>query len=529
MYTVLLVDDEHYDLEGLKQLVPWSDLRLRIVGAVHSGSQALSVIEQTNVDILITDVMMPRMSGLELAIQVKERLPSTKIIFLSGYQEFEFARKAIELSAAGYILKPMNDDDLVRVLTGVVQHLDREKQDQQLENMSQGELLYQWLEDLVAEEQKTTIVSRLFILDTQGQGYRSAIIEIDDVQWKLNRYPAYERAAKINETVKHLKHRLGEHTNLRFCRLGRYQFALVFTDDQPQSGWLQSIRHSAPQVAGLSVTIALGHPVDRFSDVVDSYQAAKDLLGYKLFLGKNRIITGTDKQFLSSREIDDLDAILHQMFTAMVNHDQVAVDSYLQQVCMIAYQFQHKFTAQNFAMHLINRLEAYLQRMNQSLYSLLGIELKDLDILLQFETIDDIRLWLREKMLEISASIQARRQHKHSRLIEEIERCVAERMSDKATLREVARRLSFSPNYLSHIFKEETGERFSNYIVRKRLDKACELLQTTNLKIFEISDMLGYSTVTYFSRQFRSVYGMTPGDYRRQSDTTRQNGKKLVN
>jgi two-component system, response regulator YesN len=521
MYKVLLVDDEHYDLEGLKQLIPWPDLRLHMVDAVHSGVQALSVIEQIGeLDVLITDVMMPRMSGLELAMAVKERFPNIKIVFLSGYQEFEFARKAIELSAAGYVLKPMNDEDLIRVLNGVVQQLDREKQDRQLEHMSQGELLYQWLEDLVPDDQKRTILSRLYVSSPSGAGYRSAVIEIDDVQWKLNRYAARERDHKIHETIRTIKQLVAERADVRFCRLGRYQVVLVFPGTHDEREWLDGIRQAAPRSAGLTVTIAIGRRVDQFAHIIHSYHESKDLLGYKLFLGKNRLITEADTQHLSDRKINDLDAVLQQMFAAMTNHELPLMESYLQQAFSFAYQFQHKFTAQNFAMHIISRLEAYLQRTNQSLYSLLGIQFKDLDILLQFETIDDIQRWLRSKLLEISDLIQAKRQKRHTKLIEEIERCIDEQMSDKATLREVARRFSFSPNYLSHIFKEETGERFSNYMVRKRLDKACELLRTTNLKIFEISDMLGYSTVTYFSRQFRNAYGMTPGDYRRQSEST---------
>jgi two-component system response regulator YesN len=521
MYKVLLVDDEHYDLEGLKQLVPWADVGLQVVDAVHSGRQALEIIAKvSDIDILVTDVMMPRMSGLELAMKARELVPQVKVVFISGYQEFEFARKAIELSAAGYVLKPVDDNELLRVLKTVVEQLDRERVVRQLEHVSHGELLYQWLEDLASDDQRPTILARVALPD-KGCGYRSAVVEIDDVHWKLNRYPLRERETKINETVKVVRQRIAEHGRARWCRLGNYQFAVVFACDEDDLTWLQSLREEAPRVAGLSMTIALGQRVDQFEQVIDSYQEAKELLSYKLFLGKDRIITASDRSQVPSIAMGDIDDILNKMFLAMTNYELAPMEQYLQEVFAFAYRFQQRLTAQNFGMYVISRLETYLQRMNQSLYSLLHIEFADLDILFRFETIEDIRQWLGEQLRKIADILYARRQDRHGKLIEDIERFVEERIADGATLRDVAQHFSFSPNYLSHLFREKTGERFSAYMARKRLDKACELLRTTNIKVFEISDLLGYSTVTYFSRQFRNVYGMTPGDYRRQSEALR--------
>jgi two-component system response regulator YesN len=144
------------------------------------------------------------------------------------------------------------------------------------------------------------------------------------------------------------------------------------------------------------------------------------------------------------------------------------------------------------------------------------MELKNLDILLQFETIDDIHKWLRNRVFEISEILYTKKQTKNGKLVQSILASVSDRLQDNITLREVADQFSFSPNYLGVLFKEETGQNFSDYIISLRMEKAQQLLRGTNLKIYEVASKVGYRYLPYFSRQFKDTIGMTPLEFRRK-------------
>ncbi|WP_228551659.1 response regulator transcription factor [Paenibacillus sp. B01] len=127
-YKVLLVDDEELDLKGMLAFIPWEQLGLEVVGAVHNGYDAYAILERERIDILVTDVHMPRMNGLELAEKALSLYASLRVVFVSGYQDFHYVKQALQLRAWGYVLKPMDDSELEAALLRLVQQLDGEKE-----------------------------------------------------------------------------------------------------------------------------------------------------------------------------------------------------------------------------------------------------------------------------------------------------------------------------------------------------------------------------------------------------------------
>ncbi|WMT39988.1 response regulator [Paenibacillus sp. D2_2] len=153
MYKVLLADDEMLDLEGMKQFIPWSDLGLEVVAAVSNGFSACEVLERQDIDILVTDVNMPNMTGLELARIAIEKSSNIRIIFVSGYQDFHYVKQALSLKACSYVLKPMDDNELIASLKSIIQELieeerrkEAEEQFGHLKPMAKNDLLFRLLE-----------------------------------------------------------------------------------------------------------------------------------------------------------------------------------------------------------------------------------------------------------------------------------------------------------------------------------------------------------------------------------------------
>lgn len=156
-----------------------------------------------------------------------------------------------------------------------------------------------------------------------------------------------------------------------------------------------------------------------------------------------------------------------------------------------------------------------LQR-NENLYELLKWDAQKVAVLFQFETIDDILSWLRRRFFELSELLYVKRQKQKRKLFDNIMAFVDERLEQKITLKEVAVHFDFTPNYLSTIFKEETGILFSDWLNERRMDRVREPLADPCLKVYEIAERVGYKNIIYFNRQFKQFTGMTPGEYRKK-------------
>jgi len=167
-------------------------------------------------------------------------------------------------------------------------------------------------------------------------------------------------------------------------------------------------------------------------------------------------------------------------------------------------------------LYLLFAINKDLKLLGENIYSVLGGEFKYLDILMKFETIHEIKDWLVKGIFQISEHLSLKKQTRNRDLIKEVEKYVCNRLSEKIVVSDVAKYFAFSPNYLGFLFKEETRENFSDFIIRKRMEKAKELLKDKKLKIYEVADSVGYKNLTYFSRQFKDHFGISPGYFRSQ-------------
>lgn len=133
MYRVLLADDEMLDLEGMRTFIPWNEMDMEVAGAVNSGFAACEVLDREKIDILVTDIRMPNMSGLELAKRALEKQERLRVIFVSGHQDFNYVKQAMSLNAHGYVLKPMDDKELIDALAKASRDLEQDKRKAELE------------------------------------------------------------------------------------------------------------------------------------------------------------------------------------------------------------------------------------------------------------------------------------------------------------------------------------------------------------------------------------------------------------
>ena len=523
MYKAVLVDDEKYDLEGLRRLIPWEELGIEVVCSENRSLAALSYIDQYPIDILVTDIKMPVLTGLELSRKAQEKNPSLKTIFISGYQDFEYAKAALNLKADGYLLKPIDDDEVAELLRKVVAEIEEARK--QLEEQQhfeesfayiRGDFLLHLLEGKTDKEALSFFLAR-YPKPLPSGAARAVVVELDDALWKMNRSPEAGRA-ELKAAVRAIADYVEERELGAWCEVSDSQLAFVYEGESARlEQELTALGVHVGSLTSYTLTSSYGEPAHFPDEIFRSYAQAKELIGNKMFLGKNRVIPPQSAKLQISKDAKDLNASLEAMFAAVANYALVHICDCMDELFDNVRFFEQPVQVYSFSIHIASKLEAYLSTVNETYESLLGWGFEHLDVVRQFETAEDIKSWLRKTLFEISERLFLKKQTKGRRLIEPIEQYILANLAQEITLREIANKFSYSANHMGYLFKEQTGESFNEYLVRNRMERARALLKDPALKIYEVADRVGYKSLAYFSRLFREQFGITPGDYRKQS------------
>ncbi|MBW4080989.1 response regulator [Paenibacillus sp. S150] len=523
MYRAVLVDDENYDLEGLRCLIPWNELGIEVVCSENKPLAALQYIENHEIDLLITDIKMPVISGIELSRKAIELNPELKTVFISGYQDFQYAKQALDLKAHGYILKPVDDEEIVGVLRSAVAELDNERM-RKAEDSSlitsfdfiQNDVLQHLLEGSIDRETLDAFLA-CYPMDIVFSSAYAVLIEADDVLLRLRENPE-----TVNAELDGLFHYIGGEIEAagtgKWCRVNRSQIGMVYTaEPELLEQWLEKLVETVREQTSYTITVSYGAEVPDLEALSVSFSQAKTYMNGKMFIGKNRVIPPSLSKPGMNKDIKDMSVVLDVMFGAMANYRLIQICDGIDELFEVAALFEHPVKVYHFSVHIASRLEAYLGTLNENYESLLGWGIQQMDVIHHLDTVEDIKRWLRNTLFQISEILFMKKQHKNRRLMEHIEAYIQERLAENLTLRLVADHFAYSPNHLGVLFKEHTGESFNEYLVRIRMEKAILLLGQHQYKIYEVADRVGYRNIAYFSRQFREYFNITAADYRKQS------------
>ncbi|WP_123039392.1 response regulator [Cohnella candidum] len=517
--NILLVDDEAVDLEWLRRRVLGSALDLHIAGTANNGFAALKILEQEPVDLILSDIRMPIMSGTDFARRAKEIHPNVKIVFISGHEDFGYAREAIEINAHGYLLKPVGDEELHGMLSSVFAKVEQERERNRSVSEALSlvgeELLLRWFHDVDPGQVESHI--RSFLEPLLRGGTAAAIVEIDDLERAARNGSETDKRA-ITAQAAHLLKEFAEHWPLgRLLVSHNARFVVLATEPEDRftlllEGLLDEIRGKLP----ITVTIGIGQYARDMERLHESFRQAQAALSAKWLLGKNRLIKDSSESEPRGVSSSSLDEAVDRMLQGILEYDLVAIDDSLMELFGRSELALRKNDVYDLIIRITSKLHADLQKMNENLYELLQWESHQPMLLFQFETVQDVISWLRRRFFELSELLYSKKQKQKRKIIDEIIRYVEEKLEQKVTLKEVAAHFAFTPNYLGHLFHEETGLHFSDFMQEKRMDRVRALLGDPTLKVYEIAERVGYKNIIYFNRQFKQFTGMTPGEYRKK-------------
>ena len=497
LYKVLIVEDEVFMREGLKNLIDWRSLGFEIVGEAEDGVTAFEFLKKMRVDVLISDIKIPLLSGLDLIEKVKKELKNPpEVIIISGYADFEYAKKAIQHGVVNYILKPIEEEELVDTLLKIKSKLKKR------ELIKEGESL------LALERSfKETIESSNIKIEN---GVYVGIVYFKEMSSWLSLF-LDERIenilSRINGCFEQLKK---EGLMYEFSEIeGKYY--VVATSEEDIKKAYQSIRKMVDFAT--EIVFAFSRKISKWTQFFDAIYEAAYSLNFALFYNQTGITfysssLPNSKELLYSREYDK------KLILAIEEEDsqslQKIIKEMMEDIKEGRYQLDFLRTYLSFVVVSIS-----------SYFSRIGLNLEDeieyfSSLRLEFSNIEEIE----KSILKFCEGILNKfRQWKTSLsngIMSELEKYIKENYNKNLTLKSVAQKFYLNPVYLGQLFKKHYGVYFNSYLQKIRVEEAKKLLMSTNMKIYEISQAVGYNDTDYFIQCFTKLCNMTPNQFRKK-------------
>ena len=533
---VFLVEDEMVIRRGIKNSIDWEKEGYIFCGEASDGELAYPMIIKEKPDILITDIRMPFMDGLELCKLVKKELPNIKILILSGYDEFDYAKEAIRLGVTEYLLKPISSGKLLEALNGVSESIRREKEDKDLVRKYMEEMR----ENTEHEKQKffeQMIAGNLSMADALETGEKYEMnLSAGMYNLLLFRFTLGEENRKSGELLGEAEYAIEKLTErleyvFEFQRgVEGWAFLLMADNEEQMSERVKELSKDLEEIMKNYSTIAyfggIGQPVARLRELEESFREAERALAARFTMELNRIISVEDIRM--AQNVDTLDDIeitsfgeiekTRTMLEKFLNNgaeDEIDefVDVYinelpeenLKSVLMRQYIIMDAYIVMMSFCEKIEGIEGEMQAQSEELKNSMKT----------IQTLEEIKNYIRmllKKIIGVRDTISGRR---YSDIIEIAKDQIRKTyMSDEISLDTIAAEVGMSPSYFSSIFSKEMGKTFVEYLTEIRMDRAKELLMCSSMKTSEIGYEVGYKDPHYFSYIFKKTQNCTPKEFR---------------
>lgn len=520
LHSTIIVDDEVFTRQGLRKLIDWASCGFQITGECDNGEDALKLIRRLRPKLVITDIRMPVIDGLELIrLAAAEEGPTPAFIIMSGYNDFKYAQQAIRYGVREFIVKPIDEDELSHILRKLNSELTLELEEQARKEQLQGSEI---IKSLILGEADGAMIAewerRLRFRSGEPLIYVFAELN-DNNKWQLsgplisgNHFKEAVRQELKGLTSGGQPLCLHEHRN----RLG---FILPEVTLKPYNGELERflvrLRTSLDTIFGQRVFLYAGPVVQGLSMIRESYKAAKETLLYKYIHEDRRIVTYGQIQSESLHyigfEAAQLDLFMEQIEELKLDEVKATVN-----------QWFHDFKEKRYAPEAVKmNIQQSLMRIMKTIRYMEGDEqgLPTLAALLSWQ---DTNMSLRElkelftAFIEESIQLVAERRKEQQRGdIHRIKNYIEHHFAQNISLKSIASQFYINPVYLGQLFKKTYGIFFNDFLLQLRVNEAKRLLrQSCSMRIYEIAERVGFSNADYFVTQFEKIEHISPTEYR---------------
>ena len=543
MLKIFLAEDEVIVRETIKRMIPWEELGFELVGEAADGEMALPLLIRQKPDLLITDIKMPFMDGLTLAKLAKKELPELKIVILSGYDDFNYAKQAINIGVEDYLLKPITKNALIERLSEIRSRYEHEKTQKEYYEKFQREMqAYEknssrdFFEALVRGSMDMMEVykkAEKLGVDIVAEAYNILIFTMnseEDFSGQKEGYSEWEA-----ESLEMLEEFFSGHPSAMLFRSNIFSYGVLL------KGQKESIKEITKECVGKIQGIlkrkeskrewflAVGQPVERLSQIKKSYHTASRAFSQRYLYGENILY------------YDEMEMMEHRSGQADTNDN-----AYLKKVDVNALNpaILQKFLSNGIQEEIENFVKDYFYAIGQepmeSLvfrnYVILNVRFSVITFLkglgcdtegMESENTEEIlvesgknienAIAYAEKMISRAITIRDQNSGNKNRSILKtaVDFIESHYMEEEISLNTVANVANVSANHFSALFSQNMGQTFIEYLTSLRMNKAKELLRCTGMRSSEIAGEIGYKDAHYFSYLFKKTQGMTPSDYRK--------------
>lgn len=528
MLKVFIVEDECLVREGIRDSIDWKENGFEFVGEAEDGEMALPLIRKTRPDLLITDIKMPFMDGLELSSIVSKEMPDMKIIILSGYGDFEYAREAIKLHVDQYLLKPITKMALQEALAQIKEKIEKEQEQKnydlqyihELQNYEQYEMR-KFFEEITAGTLKVGDIyhsAEQLGLNIDAGCYNLVLFVLQQ-QTMSGEYS--DVAAKFQEKL--FEYFIDDGNYLLFrCNLMTYAILVKGETGNIEEITQKCVTDIKGQCENLTNTnwyVAEGTPVERLSALPKCYNDASSRISLRHIYPQEHVFgVGSEVVSTINEDISSLDSIDVEKIDPMITRNflQTGLESEIGQ--FIENYLRNLGSAADsllFRQYILLSARFNAAIVAKSFGEDQDVFLKSLPEISSDMNMQEARTYLVSVFSRVIEVRDAESKNRYNSILTNAISYIDEHFADDdISLNTIAKTVNVSANYFSAIFSQETGETFIEYLTKKRMEKAKQLLRQTSMRSGEIAFEIGYRDPRYFSFIFRKTVGCTPRDYR---------------
>lgn len=531
MYNLIIVDDETEIRNGLRHKMDWTSLGFQIVGEASNGREAIELLEQGDIHLMITDIRMPIMDGMALLNEQKIRFPNVKTIILSGYDDFSYAKIAIQSGAKDYLLKPVIRKELIEMILIVCEELDREHHDLLIQDSLKWKLHQN--NSLLQEHLMFELISEE---GTEGTGLRERIHEM-----QLDEVLSEKGDIRIICVEMRLPHdRLGDGQGQIELMRSAYRmlcremaqeysssvivfhdwnhpnmmhFAVNYQDNHLGKAELQKfivlLQSNIQKYLKVETIIAVGHAVRGLIYVKDAY------ISSLLVWSQNNL--GVQSEIIWSVSLADLEVGFNleseKKLTLLIeSHDIEGINNSLRKL----------LTTDQYTLRALSQFVVKVYLLFDGIAKRNGINIPHIqqffvlipDVVRRFNSVEQVLENLGGIASELIHLLKTTRATGGANIVESIRQYIDRNYANEIGLSMLADRFYINPTYLSELFKKHVGQTFSEYVIKVRIVKTEKLLHDPSLRLSDIAELVGFSNASYLSSVFKKYYGKSPNDYR---------------
>lgn len=529
---LMIVDDEQIIRRGIESSIDWEELGIKLAAQASNGRDGLARALMVQPDIILTDVKMSIMNGIQMVQQIKEKLPAVHVVMISGYSDFQLTREAFKAGAVDYLLKPVSVEDLKELMIKLRDEVYREREQQvrkrsnskiihQALPVLRGEFLYKFIRrEISVDEFRANGTSQMGFL-LAGNYYQAMIMEYDAYQQMIKgKEDSRLLLYALSNIAKEILEPVGETT---VCYLNEYSLFILVSSKT--SGILFQIVEYCRQIEFYvtqhykqTVTVGIGECVEGLQEFRRSFHQAEEAVIRKVVRGRNQVITyedildGQQEAFVVLDPRDE--GILREKIKLM---KPMEIQQQLNHIFEIYLkECRQRRAIQQFCIFLVSIILQETQRISSD--GRIDKNKSFFEEIEQYETLPEMQMWVKNIYSRLMQEMGSSQSSQYKGIVKKSMEYAMAHYKEKLQVSDMAAKAYVTPNYFSKVFKQETGENFTEWLNKYRIEKAKERMAAEmEEKTYEIAIEVGFQDYKYFTYIFKKYTGYSPGNYRNLS------------